>query len=102
IQHLILFITFITIISTIIFNLNKFLLIIGKINLEKEISFECGFNPISKFILPFSIPFLSIRLLFLMFDTEIALSIPIIFHLKYFYHIINIIVLFIFIYIYLH
>ena len=43
-------------ISIIVFNLNKFLPINEKINLEKKIPFERGFNPISKFILPFSIP----------------------------------------------
>ena len=54
----ILFIIFIILIALIIFNLNKFLLVVKKINLEKGIPFECGFNSISKFILPFSIPFL--------------------------------------------
>ncbi|KAF3423913.1 hypothetical protein E2986_13616, partial [Frieseomelitta varia] len=93
------FIIFIIFISIIIFNLNKFLSIIRKINLEKKIPFECGFNPISKFLLPFSIPFFLIRLLFLIFDIEITLLIPIIFYLKYinFYYIINTISLFIFI-----
>ncbi|KAF3426379.1 hypothetical protein E2986_13442, partial [Frieseomelitta varia] len=85
---------YIIIISIIIFNLNKFLSVIKKIPLD------CGFNPISKFILPFSIIFFLIRLLFLIFDIEITLSIPIIFYLKYlnFYYIINIILIFIYIY----
>ncbi|KAF3429316.1 hypothetical protein E2986_12685, partial [Frieseomelitta varia] len=96
-----LFITFITINSIIIFNLNKFLSIIGKINLEKKkIPSECGFSPISKFILPF----FKIRLLFLIFNIEIALLIPITLYLKYlnFYYTINIILLFIFIIYYSH
>ncbi|KAF3429935.1 hypothetical protein E2986_13813 [Frieseomelitta varia] len=88
-------------ISIIIFNLNKFFPINKKINLEKRIPFECGFNP--KFILPFPIlfffSFFQIRLLFSIFDIEITLSIPIIFYLKYinFYYMLNTILLFIFI-----
>ncbi|KAF3419750.1 NADH dehydrogenase subunit 3 (mitochondrion) [Frieseomelitta varia] len=90
------FIMFIMLISMIIFNLNKFLSMMKKINLEKKIPFECGFNPISKFMLPFSMPFFLISLLFLIFDIEITLLIPMIFYLKYmnFYYMINTILLF--------
>lgn len=43
------------IISLIIFQLNKFIITIKTLNLKKkEIPFECGFNLISKFTLPFS------------------------------------------------
>ena len=82
------FLLFIIITSIIIFNLNKFLSVENKF-IKKKIPFECGFSPITKFILPFSIPFFLIRLLFLIFDIEITLLIPIIFYLKYsnFYYI---------------
>nr|WOF82971.1 NADH dehydrogenase subunit 3 [Tetragonisca angustula] len=92
------FFFFIIFISMVIFNLNKYLSMMKKLNLEKKIPFECGFNPISKFMLPFSMPFFLISLLFLIFDIEITLLIPMIFYLKYlnFYYMINIILLFMF------
>ncbi|KYQ47702.1 NADH-ubiquinone oxidoreductase chain 3 [Trachymyrmex zeteki] len=41
---------------------------------QKKISpFECGFNPISNAQMPFRIQFFTIRLIFLIFDIEIAL-----------------------------
>ncbi|CAD1479742.1 unnamed protein product, partial [Heterotrigona itama] len=45
----------------------------------EKIPFECGFNPIPKFSLPFSL----IRLLFLILDIEITLLIPLTIYLKY-------------------
>ena len=63
---------------------------------KKKIPFVC-FDPISKFILPFSVSYFWIIFLFLIFDIKITLMIPIILCLKYlnFYYIINIILLFI-------
>nr|QEN99351.1 NADH dehydrogenase subunit 3 [Melipona fasciculata] len=90
------FISFIMLLSYIIFNLNKFLSMNKKTNLEKKIPFECGFNPISKFNLPFSMPFFLISLLFLIFDIEITLLIPLIFYLKYFNLIITMLIIFFF------
>lgn len=48
-------------------------------NREKNSSFECGFDPISSTRIPFRIQFFLIRLMFLIFDIEITLLIPLIY-----------------------
>lgn len=45
--------------------------------------FECGYSPLTYARLPFSINFFIIALIFLIFDTEIALIIPIILSIKF-------------------
>ncbi|YP_009705870.1 NADH dehydrogenase subunit 3 (mitochondrion) [Linepithema humile] len=50
---------------------------------EKISPFECGFDPLSNSRIPFSIQFFMISLIFLIFDIEITLLIPLIYLFTY-------------------
>ncbi|YP_009944890.1 NADH dehydrogenase subunit 3 (mitochondrion) [Chelonoidis abingdonii] len=61
--------------STILMMLNYWLTLMKPDN-EKLSPYECGFDPLESARLPFSIRFFLVAILFLLFDLEIALLLP--------------------------
>nr|ASY98384.1 NADH dehydrogenase subunit 3 [Phyllocrania paradoxa]WVH38928.1 NADH dehydrogenase subunit 3 [Phyllocrania paradoxa] len=75
-QIMIIMSTIVLMISFIVMMLTNFL---SKKNIEdreKSSPFECGFDPINSSRLPFSLRFFLIAIIFLIFDVEIALILP--------------------------
>nr|YP_010879018.1 NADH dehydrogenase subunit 3 [Batracomorphus nigromarginattus]WHE42670.1 NADH dehydrogenase subunit 3 [Batracomorphus nigromarginattus] len=54
-----------------------------KNNLNKMSPFECGFNSMTSKRIPFSIHFFSICMLFLIFDIEVIIIMPLIMSMKF-------------------
>lgn len=75
---IIIFILISTLISVLLFSL---CVLIGKkknLDKEKKTSIECGFNPIKKARIPFSLRFFVVTIIFLIFDVEIAILLPLV------------------------
>lgn len=66
----------ICVILTTLLSLLGVLLPKRKLDLQKSSPYECGFDPIKSSRLPFSFRFFLVAILFLLFDLEIAILLP--------------------------
>nr|DAC76863.1 TPA_asm: NADH dehydrogenase subunit 3 [Tetraponera rufonigra] len=81
--NLLLIFLIISIIPMILLIINN-ILSKNKTSREKKSPFECGFDPISSSRIPMSTQFFLVGLVFLIFDVEIALLLPLVFMYKKF------------------
>nr|WKU83923.1 NADH dehydrogenase subunit 3 [Doros destillatorius] len=75
--------TIIMILSIIIMMIATFLSKKSYNDREKSSPFECGFDPMSSSRLPFSLKFFLLTIIFLIFDVEITLILPMIIIIKF-------------------
>nr|QHN89266.1 NADH dehydrogenase subunit 3 [Aphis aurantii] len=71
-----------TLISMLLFMIMILINMKMKFNHNKSAPFECGFDPFNKSRIPFSLNFYLIAIIFLIFDIEISIILPMILNFK--------------------
>nr|YP_009695432.1 NADH dehydrogenase subunit 3 [Diaphanes pectinealis]QEJ81662.1 NADH dehydrogenase subunit 3 [Diaphanes pectinealis] len=71
------------IITTMLMMINNLISFKSILDREKNSPFECGFDPESSPRIPFSLQFFLIGMIFLIFDIEIALILPLVLTMKH-------------------
>nr|YP_010736825.1 NADH dehydrogenase subunit 3 [Macropsis huangbana]WEP24699.1 NADH dehydrogenase subunit 3 [Macropsis huangbana] len=82
-NKLFIYMMMLVLITTILIMLINLISIKSITDKQKLSPFECGFNPMSNKRMPFSIHFFLIAAIFLIFDIEVIIIIPMIMTIKY-------------------